>query len=121
MSKFDELFSLPSEKRPKSKVRVKTPPEKPLTVVKNKKVDPKVEKIRLVKESDLSQLIIDINKGKIDVPDYVQHFFQNNTTDRGPFRGKRSYKSGGRIDGTLKQIINAIVDSEQLYIKKRSD
>lgn len=76
------------------------------------------DKYELVGEGVLIQLIIDINKEIIKVPDYVRHFFQNNTTDRGPFRGKRDSRKGGRIDGTVRQVLNALVDSKKIYTKE---
>lgn len=90
-----------------------TPIKTPKPGVRKSKV-----KYRLIKEGDLIQLIIDINTEKIAVPDHVKLFFQNNTTDRGAFRGKRDYRKGGRTDGTIRQVLNALVDSEQLFVKK---
>ena len=78
----------------------------------------KSSQYRLVKETDLEQLVIDINQERITVPEYVKHYFQNNTTDAGVFRGKRDQRKGGRIDATLKRLIHALVDSEFLYIKR---
>jgi len=72
----------------------------------------------LATEGELIQLIIDINAGKVVVDETIRHFFQDNTTDQGVFRGKKDHKAGGRTNGTILQVIKAIVDSKLLYIKK---
>lgn len=92
----------------------KIPPRK--IVSKKEKKTPKKEYI-LATEGPLIQFIIDINQEKTSAPDCVREFFQTNTTDRGEFRGKRDYRKGGRTDGTIRQVLHALVDSKKLYLK----
>ncbi len=104
MLKRDKKEVTSSVKEPK-----KTPRESRVSTVK---------KYVLIESETITKIIRKVNQGEIDVREGIRHYFQTNTTEGHPYYGRRPKKAGGRLNPSINNVIEALVECRVLYMLK---